>query len=149
MDKKKALLVIIVAALLAFATVSILTKKNSTEEVIETETQQEVVAEETNNENVDISIEEEMLENVTIKPPVIKTNIKPIVKPIPPVVEQPVFKPLQVEVTKEGVAAEEKVDPGVMKEASSGNVIVTREFKSKSRNRYVFEGFGIQVAPTK
>ena len=147
MDKKKALLVILIATVLAFVAVLMTTKKSPTEKILELEKQQEVVKEEMDNEELDVQKQAD--EQDIIQTPVIKTDIKPIVKPIAPAVEHPVFEPLQVEVTKEGIAAEEKIDPGVMKESGTNNVIVTREFKSKSRGKYVFEGFGIQVAPTK
>ena len=157
MDKKKSLLVISIAAILAFG-VAIILKQDKKSETLEKEQEQvsivkdEVQEESDVNKTAEVVEDTEVTEVIEVKKALDKSvkqvSAKPTVKSNEPKIEHPVKKSVQVE-PLEGSVSEEKVDPGIMKENGTNNIIITREFKSKSRNKYVFEGFGIQVAPTK
>ena len=41
---------------------------------------------------------------------------------------------------------ETEIDAGIYKDAN--DIVITRDFKTKTRAKYLFEGYGIQKAPT-
>ena len=149
MDKKKALLVVIIAAILAFG-VAVIFKQDKKVELPQNQQEQESVLNKEEQETTEIIEETEESEKTEEKNlPTKQVPIKPEVKSSTPTAEYPVIEPLQVTEPLEGAILEETIDHGIMKETETGNIIITREFKSKSKDKYIFEGFGIQVAPTK
>ncbi len=155
MDKKKAVLVIILAMLLAFVVGLFFIKPLKSEPVLipdEKTEQVDEISEENSSIIQDAQKEEEKVAEDKVVSEV-KSIEKPVIKPITKseigIQETPIIKPIQVEeaTVVEGGIEETEIDAGIYKDANG--IVITREFKAKSRAKYSFEGFGIQKAPTK
>lgn len=155
MDNKKVFLAVILAAIVALIIAFVFLKCTSKTIPIKLEEDklpaQEDVAIPTDEENV-VKTEEEPVQKTIeteVKPatkPVVKKVVKPTVKPA----EVPVIKPLQVEEKKSMVnSTEEKADAGIIKDSTTNDIVITKEFKSNTPSKYSFEGYGVQKAPTK
>ena len=147
MSNKKTILVILLAAILAF--LAVLFVFNPTK----TSVKKEDVIEEVIEPTAPAIVEEEKIEESTAEEEEIKPEIKPVAKPTPVKVSTPVIKQIQVEEAKEAIKEETskeiQVDAGIIKESGSNDIVITREFKSKSPTKYSFEGYGVQKAPIK
>ena len=136
MSNKKTILVILLAAILAL--IAVLFIFNPTKTTVK----KEDVIEEVIEPTAPAIVEEE-----------IKSEIKPVAKPAPVKTSAPVIKQIQVEEVKEVVKEEPQneiqVDAGIIKESGSNDIVIIREFKSKSPTKYSFEGYGVQKAPIK
>ena len=145
MSNKKTILVILLAAILAL--LAVLFIFNPTKTTVKKEDVIEEVIEPTAPAIVEEKIEESTAEEE------IKPEIKPVAKPAPVKTSTPVIKQIQVEEAKEVVKEEPQneiqVDAGIIKESGSNDIVITREFKSKSPTKYSFEGYGVQKAPIK
>ena len=151
MDKKKAFLVILFAAILAFVLVfSVLKNNNKVENTPPVEQEETVVQEEVQVSDETLDQEEvEKVEDVEKLAPAIKQVVKSAKKTNASESEAPVIQPLRVEEVSIVHEEQKQEDPGLYKEAGTNNIVVTREFKAQSRAKYLFEGFGLQKAPTK
>lgn len=155
MDKKRTFFAVILAIILALLVVLTLLKPTTQTAPIKLE----------QNE---INIQEEVIETPMVKEDaiqqkqettkkVIETKPQKIVKPAPKRVETsspkqietPVIKPLQIKEEVTTNQPEEKVDTGIVKETSSNDIVITREFKAQTPAKYSFEGYGVQKAPVK
>lgn len=146
MDNKKRVLVILLAFFLALATVLLFNKKAPTSEIknVEEKVGTPVIEENTSIEQESV-VEEEKSSNEVIQK---VSTTKPAPKPKTSVSATPLIKPLKVEEEK-AVVEEPIIDAGIMKEAESNSIVITREFKSQSPAKYSFEGYGVQKAPIK
>lgn len=146
MSNKKTILVILLAAILAL--LAVLFVFNPTKTTVK----KEDVIEEVIEPTAPAIVEEEKIEESTAEEE-IKPEIKPVAKPAPVKTSTPVIKQIQVEEAKEVVKEEPQneiqVDAGIIKESGSNDIVITREFKSKSPTKYSFEGYGVQKAPIK
>ena len=139
MNNKKALLVVFIAALLAFIAVfSVYKKMNRSYDIPEIEQQQDVVLEEPVKEEPAEPIQEQ--KEVSAPKPAVKS-----VKPVAPKVKEPVILPLKVEEQKEALNLEIESKADIMKDSNSNDIIIIKEFKSKSPAKYSFEGYGVQT----
>lgn len=155
MDKKRTFFAVILATILALVIVLTFLKPTTKTTPIKLEPNE-------------IKIQEEKIETPIVKDDAIQqkqetpkkvTETKPqkIVKPAPKRVETlspkqietPVIKPLQIKEEVTTNQPEEKVDNGIIKETSSNDIVITREFKSQTPAKYSFEGYGVQKAPVK
>ena len=148
MSNKKTILVILLAAILAL--LAVLFVFNPTKTTVK----KEDVIEEVIEPTAPAIIEEEKIEESTAgEEEEIKPEIKPVAKPAPVKTSTPVIKQIQVEEAKEVVKEEPQneiqVDAGIIKEYGSNDIVIIREFKSKSPTKYSFEGYGVQKAPIK
>ena len=148
MDKKKALIVVILAMLLALVVGLLFIKTPQSEPILIPEDKTESTSDfvdlktfDTEKSQKEVSERKDILE---IKPE-IKPNKTSIVEPIK---QSPTIKPLQIEETKvvQGGIEETEIDAGIYKDAN--DIVITRDFKTKTRAKYLFEGYGIQKAPT-
>ncbi len=149
MEKKNIVIVVIIAIICALLTALFLIKSPKNGPVLIPEEQKTVIeqpavetvlpAEET------IKEDEGEQEQKTVEKPL----SKPVAKPTTPISQTPVIKPIQVEEEKTMEVSVEKAvqDAGIIKD--SGEIVITREFKSQSPSKYSFVGFGEQKAPTK
>ena len=143
---KKIFLIILLAIIVAFISAFLLVKgKNISPELeLETTNNTPVIIEESikTTETESLSITKEDKEEKT-KENIVQTTVKKEMTAI----EKPVIIPLKVEETPqathlEGTVAEETVDYGIYKEDGTNNIVITRNFSSKSPKRYSFKGFG-------
>lgn len=142
MDRKKIFLVILFVAIVAFV-FAIVFSKNNKESVVAPQINNEissVVEDLENNDEGQEQLREQTNEQVEV--------VKPAEKPTVTIMKEPTITPIRVEEATI-VVEEEKFDPGIYMEANTNNIVITKEFKSQSRAKYFFEGFGIQKAPTK
>lgn len=148
MEKKNIVIVVIVAIICALLTALFLIKSPKNGPVLIPE-EQKTVIEQPAVESVlptEETIKEEgEQEQKTVEKPL----SKPVTKPTTPIFQTPVIKPIQVEEEKTMEVFVEKAvqDAGIIKD--SGEIVITREFKSQSPSKYSFVGFGEQKAPTK
>lgn len=147
MDKKKVILVIVLATILALlAAFGVM--KFSNNDVKQIEPQTEVVNEEETSLNTeeitDTEVKEESETEVVEQKPIqvvqpqkeVKTVVKPVIKE-----DLPVVKPLQVEEVKvvENSIEENNKDCGILKDSGTNEIVITREFKTTTPNKYSFK----------
>lgn len=149
MDNKKAVFIIILATILAFFAVFFYNKKTTNtyqlqektliEESLEEIKQTEEKPSETNDSN--INEENKNTANFTKQTELksSKASFKIEDK------EEPVFEQLKIEepIVQEAKAEIEYIDPGIMIDPKTGDIIITRAFKTKSPTNYSFKGYGI------
>lgn len=156
MNKKRAFLVILLACILALITGLFLTKNIFTTKSTRVQQQQEETIPNNENKTIEVdvaeSIENEKNEQNTKKEQVVeKTNAEK---------KLPTVSPLQIEPAKP--FDEQKIDnntnkkiedtaesAGIIKDDTTNEIVITREYKIQSPARYSFEGYGVQKAPIK
>lgn len=146
MDKKKALLVVILASILAFMAVMFIFQTNKKDDVTQEQTQEIIEQEIEPTEQLPTEEEETVVEELEKA----EKNITKVAPKAPAQKSpEPIIKPIQVEEAKvvEGGVEETEIDAGIYKDANS--VVITREFKTQTRAKYSFEGYGVQKAPVK
>lgn len=145
MDKKKALLVVILASILAFMAVMFIFQTNKKDDVTQEQTQEIIEQEIEPTEQLPAEEETVVEELEKAEKNITKVAPKAPVQKTP----EPIIKPIQVEEAKvvEGGVEETEIDAGIYKDANS--VVITREFKTQTRAKYSFEGYGVQKAPVK
>lgn len=142
MDRKKNVLVIIFATLLALL-VAFVFFKIYNNKIKTVEPKQEIVQEEIKLNEEEVLVEE-------IKEEIIEKKEAPVVQPKKETVattkpikkeEAPVIKSIQVEEVKvvENKIEENKQDCGVIKDAATNEIVITREFKTTTPNKYSFK----------
>ena len=143
MDKKKNVLVIIFATLLALL-VAFVFFKIYNNKIKNVEPKQEIVQEE-----IKLNDEEEVLVE-EIKEEIIERKEAPVAQPKKETVaatkpikkeEAPVIKSIQVEEVKvvENKIEENNKDCGIIKDAATNEIVITREFKTTTPNKYSFK----------
>lgn len=150
MGNKKTIIVLILAAILAFITAFVIFLINKpinsiqdiNENLIDTNKQEETIIEDI--VPAQESLKEEILETKTEVKSVVKQSLvqKPVQKAQPKTtVTTPQIKPIKVEASVEDARDIEKTekDNGVIKEANSGVVVITREFKTETPAKYSFK----------
>ena len=139
MDIKKFVLVIISAVLVALFCSFLFFSKKEVSDISDIENSVEFSQEEpiVSTDSEDVAKEEIIKEKTVLDSTKSKTEEKSVVTPI---------QLEEIKFVKEAVV-EKSIDPGVMKETETNEIVITREFKSPSPNKYTFEGYGVQKAP--
>lgn len=155
MNKKRTFFAVILATILALVIVLTFLKPTTKTTPIKLEPNEIKIQEEKIETPIvkddAIQQEKETMKKVseTKTPKVVKQTPKKVETLNSKQTETLVIKPLQI---KEGVTTnqpEEKADAGIVKETSSNDVIITREFKFQTPAKYSFEGYGVQNTPVK
>ncbi len=155
MDKKRTFLAVVLATILALIIVLVLfrpTTKTTPIKLEENETkiqEEEVIAPIVKEDTVQQKQEPTKKVSETKPQKIVKPVPKKVKTPILEPTEAPIIKPLQVKEESITNQSEEKVDAGIVKETSSNDIVITREFKSQTPAKYSFEGYGVQKAPVK
>lgn len=135
----KTILIILIAGILALAGAFVILKPNTTPRILPA--QKEEILPISEPETI-----EEVVEEV-IKEPEPKQEIKPTVsKPVkkvsykkpapqPTVIEEPIIKPILVKEAE----PEPVQNDGVVQEAESTDIVITREYKIETPSRYSFK----------
>lgn len=154
MDKKRTFVAVVLVAILALIIVLILFKPTEKSTPIklesnETKTQEEVTTPVV-EENT-IQQEEKSISNVSEAKTQKSTKytVKKVEKAPAKTSEVPLIKPLQVKEDVKVSQTEEIEDAGIVKETSSNDIVITKEFKFQTPAKYSFEGYGVQRAPVK
>ena len=148
MNNKKVFLVVFIATILALLiALQFLPKRNNSNlDTTKESVSIENVAEEKQHEKKETPPVEEISQNEQAQlseSKVVKTETNNTIKE-----NVPVFEKLQVKESMKVERAEISFeDPGIIND--NGTIVVTRAFRVKSPDKYCFEGFGIQKAPTK
>ena len=146
MEKKKFVLVILLAAILALV-LSVLFSPKPSKNIIKNN---EAIIEETINsqkETLDIETfsnqEQQNESNIKEEAPKIKT--------VNPETTKSVAKDTQNKDSKidKNISSDIKLDTGIIKTSNTNEIIITREFRTKTPVKYTFVGYGEQLAPTR
>ena len=146
MDKKKIFIVVVLAAMLAllsaFFVLKFVNRNIEQTQVIQDVVQEETVSvdvvEEKVEDSSDVVLEQKPVEIQQAQKPV--KVVKKVVKQAE-VTESPILKPLQVEEVKvvENRVEENKEDCGILKDSTTNEIVITREFKTTTPNKYSFK----------
>lgn len=143
MDKKKSFLVVILAAILAFVAVFFVFKLTKSSQ-LEQEQQVEVLEDQKlEPEEVTDALPSKESDKEFVKEVKPVVNSEPVRKIAEPKAESPVIKPIKVEEANLKPVVNNEMDPGIVKEVDTNEIVITREFKSQSPAKYSFQGYGV------
>ena len=146
MEKKKFVLVILLAAILALV-ISVLFSPKPSKNIIKNN--EAIIEETTNLQKETLDIETFSNQEQQNEP-----NIKeeaPKIKAVNPETTKNVAKDTQNKDSKidNNISSDIKLDAGIIKTSNTNEIIITREFRTKTPVKYIFVGYGEQLAPTK
>ena len=146
MEKKKFVLVILLSAILALV-ISVLFSPKPSKNIIKNN--EAIVEETTNSQKETLDIEtfsnQEQQNGSNIK------EETPKIKAVNPETTKNVAKDTQNKDSKidKNISSDIKLDTGIIKTSNTNEIIITREFRTKTPAKYTFVGYGEQLAPTK